>query len=98
MNKHKLVLLRHGESQWNLENRFTGWADVGLSEKGIGGKTCLQCHQNGGYTAQFKAYAAVTPHPDYLNSLFLSVLHVPVRLGNDVHAADSSSHAGRNHR
>jgi 2,3-bisphosphoglycerate-dependent phosphoglycerate mutase len=30
-----LVLLRHGESQWNLENRFTGWVDVPLSEKGV---------------------------------------------------------------
>jgi len=33
---HKLVLIRHGESQWNKENRFTGWKDVDLSEKGIG--------------------------------------------------------------
>ena len=31
---HKLVLLRHGESDWNKENRFTGWTDVDLSEKG----------------------------------------------------------------
>jgi len=31
----KLVLLRHGESIWNKENRFTGWTDVGLSEKGV---------------------------------------------------------------
>ncbi len=31
----KLVLIRHGESQWNLENRFTGWTDVDLSEKGV---------------------------------------------------------------
>ncbi len=31
----RLVLLRHGESVWNRENRFTGWTDVGLSEKGI---------------------------------------------------------------
>ncbi len=31
---HTLVLLRHGESTWNKENRFTGWTDVGLSEKG----------------------------------------------------------------
>jgi 2,3-bisphosphoglycerate-dependent phosphoglycerate mutase len=31
----KLVLIRHGESEWNKENRFTGWTDVGLSEKGI---------------------------------------------------------------
>ena len=30
----KLVLLRHGQSQWNLENRFTGWKDVGLTETG----------------------------------------------------------------
>lgn len=30
-----LVLLRHGQSQWNLENRFTGWWDVDLSEKGV---------------------------------------------------------------
>ena len=30
----KFVLMRHGESQWNLENRFTGWTDVDLTEKG----------------------------------------------------------------
>jgi len=32
---HKLVLLRHGQSQWNLDNRFTGWVDVPLSELGV---------------------------------------------------------------
>jgi len=32
---HKLVLVRHGESTWNKENRFTGWIDVDLSEKGV---------------------------------------------------------------
>lgn len=31
----KLVLIRHGESEWNKENRFTGWTDVDLSEKGL---------------------------------------------------------------
>jgi 2,3-bisphosphoglycerate-dependent phosphoglycerate mutase len=31
----KLVLLRHGESEWNKDNRFTGWTDVDLSEKGV---------------------------------------------------------------
>jgi 2,3-bisphosphoglycerate-dependent phosphoglycerate mutase len=31
---HKLILLRHGESTWNKENRFTGWTDVDLSERG----------------------------------------------------------------
>ncbi len=35
MGNIKLVLLRHGESTWNKENKFTGWTDVDLSEKGI---------------------------------------------------------------
>jgi len=32
---YKLILLRHGESTWNQENRFTGWTDVGLTDKGL---------------------------------------------------------------
>ncbi len=32
---HKLVLIRHGESEWNRENRFTGWTDVDLSDRGV---------------------------------------------------------------
>jgi 2,3-bisphosphoglycerate-dependent phosphoglycerate mutase len=35
MTTYKVVLIRHGESTWNKENRFTGWTDVDLSEKGI---------------------------------------------------------------
>lgn len=34
MAVYKLVLLRHGQSTWNLENRFTGWTDVDLTEQG----------------------------------------------------------------
>ncbi len=34
-NMPKLVIVRHGQSQWNLENRFTGWIDIDLSPKGI---------------------------------------------------------------
>ncbi|MFZ4399478.1 MAG: 2,3-diphosphoglycerate-dependent phosphoglycerate mutase [Bacteroidales bacterium] len=47
----KLVLVRHGESVWNKENRFTGWTDVDLSEKGVeeakkGGKVLLENNFN----------------------------------------------------
>ena len=38
----KLVLLRHGESIWNEENRFTGWTDVDLAEEGV-----AQAHRAG---------------------------------------------------
>ncbi len=31
----KLVLIRHGQSEWNLSNQFTGWVDVDLSEEGV---------------------------------------------------------------
>ncbi len=47
-----------------------------LSEKGIGGNTCLQCHQNGGYVARFDAYAPITPHPDLKSC---KQCHVPVK-------------------
>jgi 2,3-bisphosphoglycerate-dependent phosphoglycerate mutase len=43
----KLVLLRHGQSTWNLENRFTGWTDVDLSQTGI-----EEAHQAGKLLAQ----------------------------------------------
>lgn len=47
----KVVLLRHGESEWNKENRFTGWADVDLSDKGIGeAKKAGQVLKTEGYT------------------------------------------------
>ena len=48
---HKLVLLRHGESVWNRENRFTGWTDVDLSEKGVAeAQAAAQLLRDGGYT------------------------------------------------
>jgi Histidine phosphatase superfamily (branch 1) len=36
---YKVVLLRHGESTWNMENRFTGWTDVDLSERASSSRT-----------------------------------------------------------
>jgi 2,3-bisphosphoglycerate-dependent phosphoglycerate mutase len=47
----KLVLLRHGESAWNLENRFTGWTDVDLTPKGIEeAREAARLLREGGYT------------------------------------------------
>ena len=48
---HKLVLLRHGESTWNLENRFTGWTDVDLTPRGFEeAHEAGRLLQEGGYT------------------------------------------------
>jgi 2,3-bisphosphoglycerate-dependent phosphoglycerate mutase len=48
---HKLVLLRHGESTWNQENRFTGWKDVDLSERGLAeAKEAGRLLAEGGFT------------------------------------------------
>lgn len=50
-----LIIVRHGQSQWNLENRFTGWVDVDLSEKGI-----EEAHNAGEKLKDFKFDAAFT--------------------------------------
>ncbi|MFI0487747.1 MAG: 2,3-diphosphoglycerate-dependent phosphoglycerate mutase [Yersinia sp. (in: enterobacteria)] len=55
----KLVLVRHGESQWNNENRFTGWYDVDLSEKGRAEATAAgKLLRDEGFTFDF-AYTSV---------------------------------------
>ncbi|HEV8580499.1 MAG TPA: 2,3-diphosphoglycerate-dependent phosphoglycerate mutase [Thermoanaerobaculia bacterium] len=55
----KLVLLRHGESIWNLENRFTGWTDVDLSPKGVEeAHEAARLLAEGGYTFDV-AYTSV---------------------------------------
>lgn len=55
----KLVLLRHGESTWNQENRFTGWTDVDLSEKGRAeAKEAGRLLKSGGYTFD-RAYTSL---------------------------------------
>lgn len=56
---YKLVLVRHGQSTWNLENRFTGWTDVGLTDQGMQeAHTAGQLLREGGYTFDL-AYTSV---------------------------------------
>ena len=56
---HKLVLLRHGESTWNQENRFTGWTDVDLSETGLAeAREAGRLLREGGYAFDI-AYTSV---------------------------------------
>lgn len=56
---YKLVLIRHGESQWNKENRFTGWKDIDLSDEGRSqAKAAGQLLNNEGYTFD-EAYTSV---------------------------------------
>ena len=56
---YKLVLIRHGESQWNLENRFTGWHDVDLTDTGVAqAKTAGQLLKDAGFTFD-QAYTSV---------------------------------------
>jgi 2,3-bisphosphoglycerate-dependent phosphoglycerate mutase len=55
----KLVLLRHGQSTWNRENRFTGWTDVDLSEEGVAeAESSARLLAEGGYTFDV-AYTSV---------------------------------------
>jgi 2,3-bisphosphoglycerate-dependent phosphoglycerate mutase len=56
---YKLVLLRHGQSMWNLENRFTGWTDVPLSDQGVQeARTAGKLLREGGYQFDM-AYTSV---------------------------------------
>lgn len=77
----KLVLIRHGESVWNLENRFTGWVDVDLSEKGIQEATksgkLLKKH---GYTFDI-CYTSVLKRAIKTNDIILNeldLMYIPV--------------------
>ena len=57
---HKVVLVRHGESQWNLENRFTGWHDIHLTANGISeAKAAGQLLREKGFTHFDVAYTSV---------------------------------------
>ena len=80
---HKLVLIRHGESTWNLENRFTGWTDVDLTETGVAqAKTAGQLLKNEAYDFDL-AYTSVLKRAtrtlwhtlDEMDRTWLPVMH-----------------------
>jgi len=79
--KNRLVLLRHGQSLWNLENRFTGWTDVDLTEKGIleAQRSGRLLHENGitpdvAFTSRLKrAIRTLWIALDELNMMWLPV-------------------------
>jgi 2,3-bisphosphoglycerate-dependent phosphoglycerate mutase len=83
MNTHQLVLLRHGQSQWNLENRFTGWTDVDLSEQGeVEARTAAERLREQGFTFDI-AYTSVLRRAirtlwivlDGLDRMWIPVVH-----------------------
>ena len=53
-----LVLVRHGQSEWNLKNLFTGWRDVGLTEKGI-----AEAKAAGAQACASRAWISISPIP-----------------------------------
>ncbi|MET0517173.1 MAG: 2,3-bisphosphoglycerate-dependent phosphoglycerate mutase [Nitrospiraceae bacterium] len=75
----RLVLIRHGESQWNLENRFTGWVDVPLSAKGME-EANTAGHKLKGYTFD-RAFSSVLARANDTLRIILEVLgqsHIPI--------------------
>jgi 2,3-bisphosphoglycerate-dependent phosphoglycerate mutase len=80
---YKLVLLRHGESQWNLDNRFTGWTDVDLTDNGrVEAKAAGELLQREGYAFDI-AYTSVLKRAirtlwltlDAMDLMWLPVVH-----------------------
>jgi 2,3-bisphosphoglycerate-dependent phosphoglycerate mutase len=71
---HKVVLLRHGQSQWNKENRFTGWTDVDLSDQGRDeARSAGQLLKAEGYGFDF-VYTSVLKRAIWTSILALDVL------------------------
>jgi len=80
---YKIVFMRHGESTWNLENRFTGWTDVDLTEKGVAeARSAGQVLKEAGYTFDV-AYTSVLKRAirtlwltlDEMDMMYLPIKH-----------------------
>lgn len=68
-----LIILRHGQSQWNLENRFTGWIDIDLSEQGI-----IEAQQAGEKLKPYKfdkAYTSALIRAQRTLDIILKIIH-----------------------
>ncbi len=75
---HKVVLVRHGQSVWNLENKFTGWTDVDLSENGINeAKSAGKLLKENGYTFDV-AYTSVLKRANHTLDLILKELDINI--------------------
>ena len=85
----RLVLLRHGESAWNKENRFTGWTDVDLSEKGL-----AEAHEAG---KLLRGTRAGLRQPGLARRL-VALQPVVVRAAADVRTPRRSRHSARRSR
>lgn len=57
----KLILIRHGQSQWNLENRFTGWWDVDVTEQGVAEAGCGRADEGQGRAADSGLHLLADP-------------------------------------
>lgn len=94
MSEHADWLAKMPESTKALQAYYANRAYPGapptiphrlLSAKEIGGKTCLQCHEKGGYVSEFDAYTPITPHPKWLNC---KQCHVPKNTQNLFQGSD----------
>ena len=69
---YKLILLRHGESEWNAKNLFTGWVDVELSEKGL-----VEAARGGQLLKEANLLPDVLHTSLLKRELILMILHLP---------------------
>ena len=72
---HKLVLIRHGQSQWNLDNRFSGWADVDLTAQGVDEA------REAGELLKREGYAFDVAHTSVLKRAVRTLWHVQEAMG-----------------